>query len=184
MKKNFFPLVLLVFMACNDANNDELGSIKPIDDTTTTTNAAALDYAYSKSSTSNYEMGDPAQIQMVLKSLKAWENNNIDEAVQDFGDTVELFFDNFYTKLPKDSLKQFFTQSRGDFDSVKIVMHDWETVKSTNDNNEWVSLWYTEITKPKNGKLDSLAIMDDVKVRDGKIIEINQYSRRFAPKKK
>jgi hypothetical protein len=168
-------------MACNDADNDDLGAITPIDDTTTVNNAE-LDYAYTKSSTSNYNMGDPAQIQMVLTSLKAWENNNIDEAVQYFGDTVELYFDNYYAKLPKDSLKQFFTQTRGDFDSVKIVMHDWETVKSTNDNNEWVSLWYTEIIKPKNGKLDSLAMMDDIKVRDGKIVEINQYTRRFAKK--
>lgn len=183
MKKIFFPLVLVIFFACNEADNDDaMGAIIPVDDTTTM-NETAMNYAYTRTSTSNYKMGDPAQIQMVLSSLKAWENNNIDETVKHFGDSVELYFDNFYAKLSKDSLKHFFTKSRGELDSVKIVMHDWETVKSTNDDNEWVSLWYTEITKPKNGKWDSLAIMDDVKVKDGKIIEITQYSRRFAPKK-
>ena len=69
------------------------------------------------------------------------------------------------------------------YDSFKINMHDWETVKSTNTDDEWVSLWYTQIYKEKDGKLDSVNVMDDVKIKDGKIVDISRYVRRFPQKK-
>src|SRR5690606_21050323 len=132
------------------------------------TNADDLDYAYTKTSKANYVMGDPAQVQMVLKSLKAFETNNTNELVSDFGDTVELYFDNYYAKVSRDSAKTILTNNRNMYDTYNINMHDWETVKSTNTDDEWVSLWYTEIYKEKGGKLDSINIMDDIKIKNGK----------------
>jgi len=147
------------------------------------TNADDLDYAYTKTSKANYVMGDPAQVQMVLKSLKAFETNNTNELVSDFGDTVELYFDNYYAKVSRDSAKTILTNNRNMYDTYNINMHDWETVKSTNTDDEWVSLWYTEIYKEKGGKLDSINIMDDIKIKNGKIVEISGYVRRFPAKK-
>ncbi len=129
MKKIFFPAILLVLLACNETESDDnLGAVKSIGDTSTT-NADNLDYPYSKTSTANYELGDPAQVQMVLNSLKAYETNNLDALVNNFGDTVELNFDNYHAKVSRDSAKAILTQNRGQYDSFRINMHDWETVK-------------------------------------------------------
>ncbi len=183
MKKIIFPALLLGLLSCNETGtSDELGAVKPIDDSVTTS-AANLDYAYTRTNKSNYVMGDPAQIQMVLTSLKAFETNNLDALVSNFSDTVELNFDNYHAKVSRDSAKTILANNRSRYDSYSINMHDWETVKSTNTEDEWVSLWYTEIYKEKGGKLDSVNVMDDVKIQDGKITEISGYIRRFPTKK-
>ena len=183
MKKIIFPVFLFVLMSCNETGSKEtLGAENTVVDSTAK-NADNLDYAFTKTSKSNYVMGDPAQIQMVLKSLKAFESNNIDELVTNFGDTIGLYFDNFSAKVSRDSAKTILTNNRNNYDSYKINMHDWETVKSTNTDDEWVSLWYTEIYQEKGGKVDSINIMDDVKLKNGKIVEINGYVRRFTTKK-
>lgn len=183
MKKIFLPALLLGLLSCNESGTgNELGAVKPVDDSVTTT-SADLDYAYTRTNKSNYVMGDPAQIQMVLNSLKAFETNNIDALVSNFGDTVELNFDNYHAVVSRDSAKAILANNRSNYESYSINMHDWETVKSTNTDDEWVSLWYTEVYKEKGGKLDSLSIMDDVKIKDGKIVEISGYVRRFPAKK-
>ena len=183
MKKIILPVLLMGLLSCNDTGtSDELGAVKPVDDPVAT-NSADLDYAYTRTNKSNYVMGDPAQIQMVLNSLKAFEMNNVDALVNNFGDTVELSFDNFHAKVSRDSAKAILANNRSSYDSFAINMHDWETVKSTNTDDEWVSLWYTQIYKEKGGKLDSVNVMDDVKIKDGKIVEISGYVRRFPQKK-
>jgi hypothetical protein len=183
MRKIILPALLLGLLSCNETGtSDELGAVKPVDDSVTTT-AADLDYAYTRTNKSNYVMGDPAQIQMVLNSLKAFETNNNDALFNNFGDNDELRFDKLHAKFIRDRAKTILANSRGRYESYNINMHDWETVKSTNTDDEWVSLWYTEVYKEKGGKLDSINIMDDVKIKDGKIIEISGYIRRFPTKK-
>lgn len=183
MKKIILPALLLGLLSCNETGTgNEIGAVKPVDDTVTTS-AENLEYAYTRTNKSNYVMGDPARIQMVLNSLKAFETNNIDDLVSNFGDTVELNFDNYHAKVSRDSAKSILTNNRNGYETYRINMHDWETVKSTNTDDEWVSLWYTEVFKEKGGKLDSLNIMDDVKIMDGKIVEISGYMRRFPAKK-
>lgn len=184
MKKIIFPVLLLfVLLSCNDTGNKEtLGAENTADDSLVT-NADDLDYAYTKTNQSKYVMGDPANIQMVLNSLKAFETNNIDAIVTNFGDTVELNFDNYHAVVSRDSAKTILTNNRAKFETYNIKMHDWETVKSTNTDDEWVSLWYTEVSNENGGKLDSINIMDDVKIKNGKIVEISGYVRRFPSKK-
>jgi len=44
-------------------------------------------------------------------------------------------------------------------------MHDWESVISKDKKEQYVSLWYTQVMEDNKGKTDSLAIMDDVKLK-------------------
>ena len=46
----------------------------------------------------------------------------------------------------------------------------------------WVTLWYIEKMTDKNGNKDSIYYTDDVKVKDGKIVEYDEKQRTF-PKK-
>ncbi|MES2777137.1 MAG: hypothetical protein V4722_23375 [Bacteroidota bacterium] len=131
----------------------------------------------------NWIPGDIKHVQNVLNSLKAWETGDIDNCVKAFGDSVALKFDGHETKLSNDSLKTFFKAGRNDIASVTVKMGDWESVISKDKKEEYVSLWYKEITTDKKGKTDSLDIMDDLKIKDGKIIELTQHQRRYGVKK-
>jgi len=62
-------------------------------------------------------------------------------------------------------------------------MQDWESVKSKARDEEYVSMWYTEKTVDKKGKSDSANYMDDVKIVNGKIAEIDSKVQHY-PKKK
>lgn len=54
---------------------------------------------------------------------------------------------------------------------------------SKDKKDEWVTLWYTEIVTDKTGKTDSLAMVNDIKVSKGKIVELNESVRHFPTKK-
>lgn len=63
-------------------------------------------------------------------------------------------------------------------------MDDWESVKLKDGSREYVSLWYKEITTDKKGKTDSVFVMDDLLIKNGKIVSIDQKIRHFPDAKK
>lgn len=128
--------------------------------------------------------GDQQHAVSALKALKAFENSDIAGAVTYFGDSVEVRFDNWEAKLSNDSLKKSFTTQRGLFSSVVIKMSDWESVISKDKKEEWVTMWYKQIQTTKDGKVDSMAVVDDCKIMNGKIVVLDEKSRRLPAAKK
>ncbi len=103
---------------------------------------------------------------MVLKSFKAYETGNVDEAVEYFADTLHFIADNFDEKISKDSLRSILKSSHDQFKSIKIKMEDWESVISKDKKTQFVSLWYKQTTEDKNGKVDAIFMMDDVEIKN------------------
>jgi ketosteroid isomerase-like protein len=58
-------------------------------------------------------------------------------------------------------------------------MTDWESVISTDKKEEWVTVWYTQHWETKKGEKDSSAIINDMRLKDGKIIRLNEYTRKL-----
>jgi len=46
-------------------------------------------------------------------------------------------------------------------------------------DENWVTLWYTEIMTDKKGKVDSIYYTDDVLAKNGKILVYDEKQRRF-----
>lgn len=181
MKKVIFlSLVIFSFVSCKD---DATTAKTESKDSTATTATDYSNYPYTVKDPDTWETGDKQHTLNVLKSLKAYEKGNIDEAVSYFGDSVSIRFDELEAKVSNDSLKAMFKLQRAMNKSMKIDMHDWESVKSKQKNEEYVSLWYTQIWEDNNGKKDSLSVMDDLKIEKGKIVELDEKTRKF-PKKK
>jgi len=140
-----------------------------------------IDYAYTPKDhqPDNWDRGDQKNVALVLNSLKAWADGNIDESLKDFADSVAVAWDGFDSKVSKDTLRVWF---KHDY-TVQIKMDDYEAVTSKDKKDNWVSLWYTEIHTDKNGKVDSVFNMDDLKIDNGKIVVLDQKTRKF-PKPK
>jgi hypothetical protein len=132
----------------------------------------------------NWQTGNPQHALNVMKSLKAFENGDIAAAVSAFGDTVELRFDHYFDKLSNDSLKKMFTQQRADYTSIVVKMNDWESVISADKKEEWVTLWYKQIQTDKKGKTDSLGVVDDAKIVNGKIVLLDEKIQHYPVAKK
>lgn len=169
--------MLVFFMAACD-NKDTSATKTDSKDSST----AKMDYPYTIKNPDQWEMGDKTHTVNVLKSLKAYEIGNTDEAASYFADSVRLRFDEMDVKVSNDSLKSMFKKWRAANKSVKVDMHDWESVKSKATNEEYVSLWYNQTTEDMKGKVDSLSVMNDMKIEKGKIVELDEKTRKF-PKK-
>jgi hypothetical protein len=179
MKKVIFLLVVIMSVA---SCKDDATMVKTDSKDSTVSNDYSS-YPYSIKNPDTWETGDKQNTLNVLKSLKAYETGNIDEAVSYFADSVRIRFDEMDAKLSKDSLKAMFKQWRSINKTVMVDMHDWESVKSKAKNEEYVSLWYTQSWEDNNGKKDSVSVMDDLKIENGKIVELDEKTRKF-PKKK
>ena len=179
--KHLIPVILAltILSACNNSDAD---STKTNADSSNVS-AEKLDYPYTLNQPNDWQWGDKKNALMVLKSLKAYETGNIDECASYFGDTVDLRFDQFEKKVTKDSLNAIFTKSRGENKTMEIKMDDWESVISSDKKIEYVSLWYKEIWEDQKGKKDSASMMDDLRIKDGKIVSIDQKMRRYAVNK-
>jgi hypothetical protein len=176
----FFGFVIFSLASCND---DAATTKTDSKDSTATTAGDSISYPYTIKNPDGWEPGDRQHTLNVLKSLKAYENGNIDEAVSYFGDSVRVRFDELDAKISNDSLKAMFKAWRNMHKSVTVAMHDWESVKNKFTNEEYVSIWYTQTWEDNKGKKDSVSVMDDLKIEKGKIVELDEKTRKF-PKKK
>jgi len=179
----FIASIALFFAACNSSASKTEETAKT---ETTAPPAETIDYAYLPANhpPDNWDRGDQKNIAMVLKSLKAWENGNVEESASYFADSVELGFDGFEKKVSHDTLLAMIKDLRKNISSVSIRMQDYESVISKDKKEEWVSLWYKEITTDNKGKTDSVFYMDDLKISNGKITVLDQKSRRYSTAKK
>jgi uncharacterized protein YcfL len=145
-----------------------------------------IDYAYRPAyhEPDNWDRGDQKNVALVLKSLKAFEQGKVDEAVAAFADSIELAFEGMQGKVTRDSAAKMFAQQWKNTKSITIKMSDYESVTSKDKKENYVSLWYKEIWTDTKGKTDSAVRMDDVRVDNGKIASIDQKSRSFKGVKK
>jgi hypothetical protein len=158
----------------------------PADKTAAKTNAADTTkpvYAYTIKQPDNWEVGNQKNTAIALSALKAFENKKIDECVSYFADSVEWKSDYMETKFSKDSLKSYLTAGWNMMASTKIDMHDFESVISKDKKDEYVTLWYVQTMTDKKGKIDSMAVINDVKISNGKIVALDEAIRHFKPKK-
>jgi hypothetical protein len=172
----FIGLLLSCGSEIKDASTKEESKIEP---------AENLVYAYTLKDhpSDNWDRGDQKNVVLVLNSSKAFENNNLDECVRNFADSIELYFDEFEANLSKGSTKKFLQAARDGVKKLVIEMEDYQSVISKDKTREWVSLWYKEISTDNKGVTDSIFHMDDVRIVNGKIATIDEKSRKYSKKK-
>jgi hypothetical protein len=76
-----------------------------------------------------------------------------------------------------------FKAMRPTLSNLTITMYDYESVVSADKKDEWVTLWYKQAWKDEKGKADSLNIIDDCKMQNGKMIVLDEKIQHFATKK-
>lgn len=177
MKKMIlFMGILIIAAACENQpatvkKTSETPAINPADYPYT------LDEPYS-----NWQIGDQENAILVMKMIKAWETGNVEECASYFADSVRMYFDYYRTVIPKDSLVPFIKTSLANYNSVKVEMEDWESVISADQKDEWVTLWYKQSWVDKEGKADSLNLVNDAKIENGKIVRFYEYVMHYPPK--
>lgn len=174
--------VAIVSFGCNDKSGSATtsDSTKPAE-----TKTGDLVYPYTLDKPyQEWQNGDQKHVVTVMASLKGFENGDMAACMAGFGDSVDVFLDGYHEKLSKDSLTKFFTGQRAESKNISIKMQDWESVISKDKKSEWVTLWYKQVWTDKNGKRDSVNVIDDAKMENRKIVILDEKIQHFPAAKK
>ena len=174
---------MLFAFACNQPGNKS-GSTAT-ESAPPATAQDTLDYPYTLDKPyKDWQPGDKKNAVLVMKMVKAWETRNIPECISYFGDSVQMHFDYFHKTVQHDSLPKLIEESWANYASVQIKMQDWESVISKDGSEEWVTLWYKQSWVDKKGKADSMSMVNDAKIVNGKIVVFDEKAQHLgAPEK-
>jgi len=166
--KKFSSLLLmaLFFGACQEKS-------------TTTTNANTVDstkYPYTLKKVQGWEINkDSKNALAALNTIKSFERMDTAAMAKLLADSVWFNLDGYRFKGTK---SQFLKQIQSEFarmSSFKIDMEDMASVVNKDKSEEWVSLWYKQVTATKDGKIDTIQLYNDFKIKDGKIQGLSEY---------
>lgn len=180
MKKLLFVCVTAVaLVSCKDKATDTASTT----DSSSSSSAKAVDLPYSKTKPVDWDWGSRENIAVAMNALKAYQDGKPEECAKYFADTAKLEFDHLDKVFPRDSLAAFFKAGWATTKHIDIKMDDYESVISKDKSIEYVSFWYKQITEDTKGKIDSLEVMNDCKMKNGKIVLLSEKTRHYGDKK-
>lgn len=181
MKKTIlFVFVAAILFACNSSDT------KTTEGTNSETKVASMsttELAYPVKDWGDWQPGSVENLKTALQALKDFETGNVDASVNAFADSVKLSFDDIEGTFSKDSVLKRFSADRKNLKAFEVIMDDYETVKSKDGKQEYVSMWYKQKWQDQKGNWDSVICMDDMKFVNGKIASIDEKRRKFVKKK-
>jgi len=177
MKKLTWLCFAVTVLSCNNGS-------KPADASKDTAAAApaadsSMNYPYTIEHPDYWQVGDPANAMTVLSSLKKWEEGKMDEAMKYFADSIYIEFDGLDKKMSNDSLKAMFASGWNEYKTVTVKMEDFESMISKDKKEEWVTMWYKQTWETKKGVKGSAAVVNDAQLQNGKIIRLDEYTRKL-----
>lgn len=173
----FFCLAFAM-AACNNA---EPKTAEPA----TTEAAAAADVTLPYTLSDPYKewaIGSKENVAAAMASLKAFVDKDFTALAASLGDSIMLDFDNFQAKLSRDSAMKFFTDARTMYNDLVITMHDYVSVISADKKTEWVTLWYKQSWKDAKGIADSVNVVNDIRMENGKMVELDEKVSHYQKK--
>jgi len=178
MKKSLLLLLTCaVFFACNsDTKQDDAKSDSGA-------KKDSLVYPFTAKYSLNWQPGDEKLAVFALNSLKKYVDGDVKGSFEAFADSIEFFGDKFHFVGKKDSLLAIMVKMRSGYSSMSVHPDTWMTVYYPDKKDTWVTLWSTNISTDLKGVTDSVYLVDDVLIKNNKIVEIDEKNRRFPDKK-
>lgn len=176
-KMMWIAMTAIAMYSCSNESEKTTDVTK--DSTAAEPAASTVSYPYTIEHPDYWETGSNENTKAALSALKAFENGNVDESMKYFGDSVQVQFDGLDKTMSNDSLKAMFTSTRSAMKSLEVRMDDWESVISKDKAKEWVTLWYRQRWEDQKGTKDSADIMNDLQLKNGKIVRLDEYTRKL-----
>ena len=178
--KQFFAILCLGFAlaSCNNADNKTSEPAKTEDKSTTEVKLPfPLAGPYN-----NWEMGSTENVAAAMSALKAFIDKDFTALGASIGDSLEVDFDNFQAKMSRDSAIAFFVGGRSMYNDLTVTMYDYVSVISADKKAEWVTLWYKQNWKDAKGVADSMNVVNDIRLENGKMVELDEKTSHFMKK--
>lgn len=182
MKQFIVITCLAVALAsCNNASNKE-GNAESTAAKETPAAEVTLPYKLVEPY-KNWQIGSNENVAAAMGALKAFVDKDFTALGSSIGDSLEMRMDNFQGKFTRDSALKLFANQRNLYNDLTITMYDYESVISADKKEEYVTLWYKQAWKNEKGVADSLGIIDDCKMKNGKMVELSEHIQHYQAKK-
>jgi hypothetical protein len=172
--KRILPVILsTVFAGCGSGTKQE----EPKTDSTM--KKETLVYPLKAKYSLHWQPGDEKYAVLALTSFKKFVDGDVKGSFEYFADSVEFTADKFHFVGKKDSLEAIMIPMRAEIASMTVEPDTWITTYYPDKGITWVTLWSTQKWTDKKGKMDSLYLVDDIQIWDGKITQVDEKQRRF-----
>lgn len=178
--KQILAFFCLAF-ALISCNNAEQKTVEPA----TTDAAAAADVTLPYILSAPYKewaIGSKENVAAAMAGLKAFVDKDFTALAASIGDSIMLDFDNYQAKLSRDSAMKFFADARNMYNDLVITMYDYVSVISADKKTEWVTLWYKQSWKDAKGVADSVNVVNDIRMENGKMVQLDEKVSHFQKK--
>lgn len=181
MKKVLFPAVLIILAACNSSQPGPTETAKTTTDSVVQDIKSPFPIMYS----SKFAQGDPKNAESILTIWKDYADGNMMAHKELVADSLRVYAaDGFMLYEGRDSALTLIQAHRSSYKSVEDRVAAISSLRSTDKNEDWVLIWGKEITTQKNGKVDSVNLMETWRFKNGKADLVYQYKMDITPPKK
>ena len=164
----FIAFILITMAACNTKTNSVA---------TDTGMKDTLNYAFKATYSSDITVpANPVNAQKVLQVWKMFQSMDINAMKPYFADTIQ--YDDAGGMHFHGSAEQLLSYAKKDVDGLDSMRFDismWQSAHLNDKNEDWVNIWSTERRYAKNGKADTVLMQENWQVKDGKVVQFNQY---------
>lgn len=173
MRRIFVTVFAFSFLACNNSTEKtETAEIKA----NTPTNMYGFTPGYSAS----FVMDSATNTETVLALWKDWKDGDLSKSRSHFADSVSLFLaDGTSMSGPTDTIMKNMQNYRSSFKGMEVGIDALFAVKSTDKDENWVTVWGTEIQTDMNGKVDTVSLQETWRFnKAGKVDLMFQATRK------
>lgn len=137
-----------------------------------------MSYPYTANYSSDFKIGNSADVKKVLELWKDFDNNTFD-AHDYFADTAVMFFPDGSMIRGKDSIMAGAKRYRATLSNSSGTLDAWVPLKCVDRNENWVALWGTDTETGADGKEVKRDIQEIWRInKDGKV----DFMKQFASK--
>lgn len=173
MKRIFVAVFALSFMACNNEKAAETTAEAKA-------NVPANMHGFTPGYSASFVMDDAANSETILALWKDWNTGDLSPSRVHFADSLSLFLADGTTMVGlTDTLLKNMQGYRSSFKSMVASVDAIFATKSTDRNEDWVTIWGNEIMTHADGKVDTVSLQETWRFnKDGKIDLMFQSTRK------
>lgn len=154
MKKIIVAVFTISFLACNDSKQTETPA-------ETKANVPANMYGFTPGYSASFVMDDATNTETVLALWEDWKKGDLSPSRKRFADSLSFFLADGTNMVGlTDTLLKNMQAYRSSFKGMEVAVDAIFAVKSTDKDEDWVTVWGTEVQTDMNGKVDSVSLQE------------------------
>ena len=178
MRKIFAAVFTVSLFACNDSGTKT--ETATTENTEVKANVPTNTYGFTPTYSASFVMDSAKNTETVLALWKEWKEGDLSQSRSHFADTVAFFMaDGTSMSGATDSLLKNMQGYRSSFKSMETIVDAIFATRSTDKDENWVSVWGVEMPTDMKGKKDTVSLQETWRFnKAGKVDLMFQATRK------